>query len=267
MKSMKLIGRGPGKVLLFPGLLGTRDAFDDMLRYADLDAFQYAVAEYRGYGQARGEVGLLTLREVVIDAVRLVDYLGWSRFAVAGHSLGALVAQMLAIALPNRVNAIVSIAGLSAKGASPDAEKVAFMQSLADSRERREALVRTGTAVRYTDAVARKIVAETWDDIDGHALASYALDASRTDVHSDVQALDAPILALVGEHDPNCTEVAARDTTLRWYRRATLEVLRGAGHYPMFETPAATVSAIEGFLDSVAVDVAGRASKQSVAQA
>ncbi|AIO36994.1 alpha/beta hydrolase fold family protein [Burkholderia cenocepacia] len=267
MKSMKLIGRGPRKVLLFPGLLGTRDGFDDMLGYADLETFQYVVVEYRGYGQARGAVGLLTLREIVIDAVRLVDYLGWSRFAVAGHSLGALVAQMLAIALPNRVNAIVSIAGLSAKGASPDTEKVAFMQTMADSREAREALVRTGTACRYTDAVARKIVRATWDDIDGRALASYALDASRTDVHADVQALDMPILVLVGEHDPNCTEVAARDTTLRWYRRSTLEILHGAGHYPMFETPTATVSAIESFLKSMAPDAAGRTSEQSVAQA
>lgn len=61
MKSFKLISHGPNKVLLFPGLIGTRDAFDDMLRYADLDTFQYAVAEYRGYGNARAEAGLLTL--------------------------------------------------------------------------------------------------------------------------------------------------------------------------------------------------------------
>ncbi|WP_242665976.1 alpha/beta fold hydrolase [Paraburkholderia ginsengiterrae] len=253
---MKLVGRGRNKVLLFPGLLGTRDAFDDMLRYADLDAFQYAIAEYRGYGEARGEVGLLTLREVVIDAVRLIEYLGWSRFAVAGHSLGALVAQMLAAALPNRVNAIISIAGLSAKGAGSDPERVAFMQSLADSRERREALVRMGTAGRYSVATARKIVASTWGEIDGRALASYALDASRTDIHAEVQSLDAKMLVLIGENDPNCTEAAARETTLRWYRHVALEVLRGAGHYPTFETPAATISAIERFVDPSSANAA-----------
>lgn len=248
MKSMKLVGHGPKKVLLFPGLLGTRDAFDEMLRYADLDAFQYAVVEYRGYGHARSDVGLLTLREAVIDAVRLVEYLGWARAAVGGHSLGALVAQMLAVALPNRVNAIVSIAGLSANGASTDPERMAFMQSLACSRERREALVRAGTAGRYAEVVARQVVASTWDAIDGRALASYALDASRTDIHEEVRKLDTPVLVLIGERDPNCTEGVARATTLRWYRHAMLEVLRGAGHYPTFETPAATLSAIEHFV-------------------
>lgn len=245
MKSFKLIGHGPRKVLLFPGLLGTRDAFDDMLRYADLDAFQYAIVEYRGYGHARNEPGLFTLREVVIDAVRLVDFLGWTRLAVAGHSLGALAAQILAVALPHRVDAIVSIAGLSAKGASADPQRLRFMEGVAYSREQREVLVRGGTDGRYTSGFARALVGSTWDEIDGEALASYALDASRTDIRAQVEALDTPILVLVGEYDSACSEAAAHETTLQWYRRATLQVLLGAGHYPMVEAPARTLCALE----------------------
>lgn len=258
MKSFKLIGRGPNKILLFPGLLGTRDAFDEMLRYADLDAFQYAVFEYRGYGQARGEPGLFTLREAVIDAVRVVDFLGWTKLTVAGHSVGALAAQMLAVALPNRVEAIVSIAGLSAKGASADPERQRFMQELAHSREKREALVKSGTAGRYTAGVVRVFAAATWDEIDGEALARYAHDASHTDIQRQVGVLDAPILVLVGEHDRNCSEAAARDTTLRWYRNATLEVLRGTGHYPMVEAPAVTLSVLEQYVASVRAGTSGQ---------
>jgi pimeloyl-ACP methyl ester carboxylesterase len=260
MKSFKLIGRGPRKVLLFPGLLGTRDAFDNMLRYADLDTFQYAVAEYRGYGQSTNKAGLFTLREVVIDAVRLVEFLGWNRFAVAGHSLGALAAQMLAVALPHRIDAIVSIAGTSAKGASTDPQQLAFMQELAHSRAKREALVHGGTGARYASGFARALVASTWDEIDGAALASYALDASRTDIHAQAETLDTPILVLVGEHDPNCSEAAARETTLRWYRHASLQVLRGAGHYPMFEAPAATLSELERYIGPAAAGASDQAS-------
>jgi pimeloyl-ACP methyl ester carboxylesterase len=249
MTTFKLIGRGPSKVLLFPGLLGTRDAFDDMLRYADLDAFQYVVFEYRGYGQARDEAGLFTLREAVIDAVRVVEFLGWTKLAAVGHSLGALVAQMLAVAFPNRIEAIVSIAGLSAKGASADPERRCFMQELAHSLEKREALVKLGTAGRYTRGVTRALAASTWHEIDGNALASYAHDASQTDIHQQVGSLEAPIL--VGEHDPNCSEAVARDTTLRWYRHAALQILRDAGHYPLFETAAATLSALEQHVASV----------------
>jgi pimeloyl-ACP methyl ester carboxylesterase len=263
MKSFKLIGHGPRKVLLFPGLLGTRDAFDDMLRYADLNTFQYAIVEYRGYGHSRNEPGLFTLREVVIDAVRLVEFLGWSRLAVAGHSLGALAAQMLAVALPHRVDAIVSIAGLSAKGASSDPQRQRFMQELARSREKREALVHGGTGSRYASGFSRALVASTWDDIDGDALASYALDAGRTDIHVQVESLETPILVLVGEYDPNCSEAAARETTLRWCRCATLQVLSGAGHYPMIEAPARTLTALEHYVAAGHARTSGQAAGEA----
>ncbi|GAA4356358.1 alpha/beta hydrolase [Variovorax defluvii] len=245
MKSFKLIGRGPNKVILFPGLLGTRDAFDEMLAYADLDRFQYAVGEYRGYGESRGEPGLYTLREVVVDAVRLVDYLGWPTFAAAGHSLGGLAAQMLAIALPQRVCAIVLIAGLAASGASRDPGRRQWLQELADSRQRREELVALGAGGLCAPAMARAVVDRSWGRIDGRALVSYAADAAQTDVHEQVRELPAPLLAIVGEKDSNCSAAAARETTLAWYRQATLEVLPGVGHYPPLEAPVATVALLE----------------------
>ena len=248
MKSFKLIGTGPRKVMLLPGLLGTRDAFDEMLRWADLEAFQYVVVEYRGYGQMRHEPGLRTLREVVIDATRLADFLGWTSFAVAGHSLGALAAQMLALALPRRVDAIVSIAGMSARGGSRDAARLALLREAAISPERRADLVAAGTARRYTDAFARAVVNSTWTAIDGEAFLSYALDANHTDIHAQVEGSEMPIHVLIGEHDAVNSEAVARDTTLKWYRRATLQVLAGAGHYPMLETPPVTTAALESFL-------------------
>lgn len=251
MKSFKLVGRGPNKVILLPGLLGTRDAFDEMLAYADLDRFQYAVGEYRGYGESRTEPGLHNLREVVVDAVRLVDYLGWSTFSVAGHSLGALVAQMLAIALPQRVCAIVLIAGLAASGASRDPGRRQWMQELANSRQRREELVAVGAGGLFTPAMARAVVERTWNLIDGQALASYAADASQTDVHAQVQDIAAPVLAIVGENDSSCSASAAQETTLRWYRQASLEVVPGVGHYPPIEAPVATIALLERHVGAV----------------
>jgi pimeloyl-ACP methyl ester carboxylesterase len=255
MKSYKLVGSGPRKVLLFPGLLGTRDAFDDMLHYADTERFQYASVEYRGYGAARNEPGLLTLREIVLDAVRLVEFLGWTEVSLGGHSLGALVAQMVAVAMPRRVKAIVSIAGIGATGGSADSQRQAFMRAAAASAEQRAALVRSGTAARYSAAVERIMVASSFDRIAPAAFASYALDGSRTDISGQVRDIPARVLALVGEHDPNCTEQLARDTTLVLYRDARVQILAGAGHYPQIETPLQTITALEHFVDeTVGVD-------------
>jgi pimeloyl-ACP methyl ester carboxylesterase len=248
MKSYKLIGQGPQKVLLFPGLLGTQDAFDAMLQYADLERFQYAVAEYRGYGASKNLPGLYTLREVVIDACKLVEFLGWQHFAVGGHSIGALAAQMVAIAMPKRVTSIVSIAGLSAKGGSRDPQRVAFLNTAAHSAEHREQMVAGGTANRYGRGFAQAQVSATFDRIDPAAFASYAKDASQTDVSEEARALSMPILALVGQFDPACGEQAARATTASIYRTASVEVIPGAGHYPHCEAPAATVTLVENFI-------------------
>jgi pimeloyl-ACP methyl ester carboxylesterase len=248
MKSYKLIGAGPHKVLLFPGLLGTRDAFDDMLKFADLERFQYAVADYRGYGALINMEGLFTLREAVIDAYRLVEFLGWQTFAVGGHSMGALAAQMLAVALPNRVSAIVSIAGLSAKGAPADPARASLLNEAATSEERRAQIVTRGTASRYSPVFARALVAATFDQIRPAAFASYAVDAGSTDISGAVKGMALPVLALVGEFDPACTEQAARETTAKLYQTVSVEIVQGASHYPIYEAPLATLTAVERFL-------------------
>jgi len=50
-----------------------------------------------GFGSARFEPGP-TLSAVSSEAVRVMDYLGWSKSHVMGSPLGALAAQMIAIA-------------------------------------------------------------------------------------------------------------------------------------------------------------------------
>ena len=149
--------KGKKKVLLLPGLMGTLDALDAMLKYADLDSFQYAVVDYRGYGSSKNISGLFTLREAVIDACKLIEYLGWRQFSVGGHSLGALVAQMLAVAMPHWTSAIVMIAGLSAKGAKSDPEREALLRRAAESVEARSQIVTGGTKARYSHVFARTL--------------------------------------------------------------------------------------------------------------
>ncbi len=248
MRSYKLVGHGPQKALFFPGLLGTQDAFDDALRYADRGRFQYAVVDYRGYGASRSVAGLYTLREAVTDACRLVEFLGWQRFAVGGHSMGALTAQMVAIAMPRRATSIVSIAGVSAKGAKPEARRAALLEDAADDPASRERLVAAGTDHRYTEGFARGLVAATFGQIAPDAFVSYARDAARTDVSADARLLTLPVLALVGQFDPACGEQAARENIASVYVDTSIEVIQGAGHYPQVEAPAATLAVIEKFL-------------------
>jgi pimeloyl-ACP methyl ester carboxylesterase len=122
------------------------------------------------------------------------------------------------------------------------------MQAAANSPEKRESIVTSGTANRYSTAFAHAVVVASLDKINPTAFASYANDAGRTDVSEEVKKLSVPILALVGEHDATCSERAARETTEKLYQRAEIQVIAGAGHYPIYETPVLTINAIERFI-------------------
>jgi pimeloyl-ACP methyl ester carboxylesterase len=247
MNNFKLVGAGPRKILLLPGLLGTRDAFDAMLAYADTATYQYACFEYRGYGEALHEAGACTLDEALGDIGAAVAQLDWGRFTVAGHSIGALLAQMLALQMPQHAQALVSLAGMSARGGARDPQRQQMLARAAIDEAQRRRMVDAGTGGHYGPGFASAVVQSTWHAIRPDAFAGYASDAARIDISAQVDGSGLPLLALVGEFDPVNTAALARETTLRWYRNARLDVLPGAGHYLMLEAPAACVSAIEAF--------------------
>jgi pimeloyl-ACP methyl ester carboxylesterase len=247
MNSFKLVGAGPKKFLFFPGLLGTQDAFDDALHYADLVNGQYAVMNYRGYGSMINAPGRRNLGEIVTDAYRLIDYLGWSDITLVGHSVGALAAQMTAIALPARTKAVISLAGLSLAGGGGDATRLQRIRDAATDPEKRVAMVHGGTAGQYTPSFSRKVALATWDQISPDAFASYGSDGVHTSIAPPEGKFDVPILVVVGELDPGNNVAAANATTMKFYNNAKLEVLNGVGHYPMVEAPAKVMSLIDTF--------------------
>src|SRR5258706_430063 len=236
MNAFKLIGRGGRKVLMLSGLLGDRRAFDRALAYADLDQFQYAVMDYRGFGGSAGEAGLHTVQEASMDAVYLSEYLDWRSFSVLGHSLGALVAQIVALAKPRSVRHIVSVAGLSAGGLRADASRRQLLDAAAESIEARMTMVNAGTASRYSRAACRAIASATLGSTRPEAFRGLVNSAVLSDVSAQVRGFPTPISVLVGSADPGASAEAAKSTTLAWYPNAALTVLHG-GHYLPDEAP------------------------------
>jgi pimeloyl-ACP methyl ester carboxylesterase len=242
-------GYGNEKVLILPGLLGGSHAFDAMLQFAPLDRYQYVVNEYRGFGAAKAEPGLFTFREVVTDVVRLLDFLGWTKVHLVGHSVGALVAQMIAVAAPMRITSIVSLAGTTAAGVAKSPERLALMTAAASDAAARSALINAGTGARYSTGFVKWLSQRSEGNCSVTAFVKYAEDAMSTNIESQVEGSDVPFLAVVGRHDPGNTE-AATATTRRLYTHATLEVI-DAGHYPMIECPAWTMAVVERFHDRI----------------
>lgn len=84
--------------LLAPRLTG--------LRIVALDLAGHGHSDHRPVGAG------YTLADYVFDVLRVAEQLGWARFSLLGHSLGAIISVILAGSMPERVKRLALIDGV-----------------------------------------------------------------------------------------------------------------------------------------------------------
>jgi 3-oxoadipate enol-lactonase len=103
-------GEGPPVVLLH-GLGGTANTWHGLMQA--LKQHHHVVAvDLRGHGRSDGK-GKFTVEQWAHDVRGLIRHLELSGVTLVGHSLGTLVAQYLAQAEPELVDALVLVGGIS----------------------------------------------------------------------------------------------------------------------------------------------------------
>jgi len=241
-------GSGPVKVLVLHGWFGDHAVWSPTFPFLDEKAFTYVFPDYRGYGASRALKGAYTIAEIAGDALGLADRLGWDRFSLVGHSMGGMAAQRLAIDAAGRVQALVGVTPVPASGVPLPPELEGVFASVVSSDEAGRGVLQASLGGRYTPAVQDFILRHARATSTPEAFAAYFTAFSKTNFASEAAGLKAPALILVGEHDQGVSEEFVLATFPGMYPQAVLEILPGAGHYPMLETPLHLVSRIEGFL-------------------
>ncbi|MFD9905243.1 alpha/beta fold hydrolase [Streptomyces sp. NPDC059063] len=243
-----LVGEGPHKVIAVHGWFGDRSTFAPMLADLDAGAFQYAVVDLRGYGEAKDAVGAYTTSEGAADVLDLADLLGWERFSLVGHSMGGSVAQRVVAAAPHRVRRLVGVSPVPASGLSLSPEQWDLFASAAHDPDSRRAIIDVTTGGVCPAAWLDRMVARSLAVSDAKAARAWLDSWSGEDFHDRVQGSSVPALAVTGELDPALSADVMRATWMTWFTRAELVELRAAGHYAMDETPLALIRAVEDFL-------------------
>lgn len=140
-------------------------------------AARYTVVAFdnRGIGRSRILDGRLTIEDMAADALALLDALGLERVHVAGHSMGGVIAQALALSAPARVR---SLAFLCTFARGQDGAKMTLPMLVTAMRlrigtraMRRNAFLGLIMPERYLRQVDRAELAGVLHPLFGHDLA------------------------------------------------------------------------------------------------
>lgn len=255
-------GAGGRPLLLVHGFTGSRRDFDMALGPLAALGWHVVAPELRGHGsssQPEGEAAY-SFEEFATDVLTLADALGFDRFTLLGHSMGGMVAQVLALRAPERLEGLVLMD--TAPGAVPglDLELVESAGQLAlaegmdavadlmadapllDSEPYRRAVEADPSYGERGDR-QRRAAAPAMFAAMGRSLATAA---DRTE---QLASLRVPTLVLVGDADEPFLEGSRRMAEA--IPGARLAVLPHAGHSPQFEAHAAWWEALSGFLASL----------------
>ncbi|ARZ65992.1 alpha/beta hydrolase [Streptomyces albireticuli] len=241
-------GTGPVHALLLHNWFGDRTSYDPLRAHLNGDAFSYAFLDCRGYGEAKELDGAFTMEEVAADAFAVADHLGWETFSVVGHSMGGKAAQLMLLEAPERVTSVIGISPVAASGFPLDAEGRKLFTGAAENPGNRGAIIEHTSGGRYDKAWLDTMVSHSVERSSATAFRAYLDSWSGDDFHERVRGNPAPVLLVVGAHDPALGAEAMQATWLQWYPNAELEVLQDAGHYAPEEAPEALAAVVERFL-------------------
>ena len=213
------IGHGAHPVIALHGWFGHAGGWGPFTQQLNTQDFSYVFMDQRGYGGMRRSGGPYTVEQIAQDALALADRLGWQRFSAIGVPFDEQGWQLF-----------------SAAGSDVQA---------------RRAIIDFTTGNRLTGTWLDAMAASTQTNSDDEAVAGYLQSWAKTSFVDKIQGQQLPVLVLPGEHDPALGEAACRATWMQHYPNAQLEVVRNAGHYPMYETPIILATTIEKFLCGV----------------
>jgi pimeloyl-ACP methyl ester carboxylesterase len=242
------VGSGDHRVLAMHGWFGSARGWGHLPDYLNTADFTYVFTDLRGYGSRMGEPGRYTMAEAAADAIELADDLGWDRFSLLGHSMSGVAIQHVLLQAPDRVRRLVGVAPVPASGLPLGESEWALFSGAAASPDKRAAIVSFATGNRLPPAFVAAIVRHSLGNSDQAAFAGYLESWARADIVARVKGAEVPVKVITGEHDPSQPAEFMEQAWLQVYPNSELEVLRGAGHYPMFETPVVLAAAIEEFL-------------------
>jgi len=254
------------RMLCVHGWLDNANSFLPMMPY--LPAFDLVAVDLPGHGYSDALPCAYTLHEMSYQLTRIIQALGWPDCHVLGHSLGACIAPLLAVANRHVVTSLTLIEASGPLSETAEQLPARMVRSLQDrlaperhaSRllsSREEAVASRMKAAKMLLPSARLIVDRQLEhDEQGYrwrfdprwrmASAQYQTEEQ---VRAVLSAVECPVLTVIADdgylHDRPTTE-----QRLNCLRKRTTVTLPGHHHLHM-DTPEPVATAVNRFLGTL----------------
>lgn len=218
------------------------------------EAAQLVFIDLRGQGNSDTvALATCTLEQMADDVAAVCSRLGLDEPIVFGHSAGGFVALHLALRHPGLAAGLIlcdtapTLSQLPDDSPPPGLEQRAPESAVEVARAMFSGDFSAERIHAFRDLVMPYYAAPGHQDVPGRImpLSRIAADvaahffaelAPRYDIRDQLQAVDIPVLVLVGEFDWVCPPVYSRVLAGR-IPSACLEVIDAAGHFPFSEEP------------------------------
>lgn len=242
---------GPWITVLHGGLVDMSSMSDLASRLAN--HARVLTLDLRGYGRTIANNDDVSLTASARDVEEVLDHVGADSTVVVGFSVGGMIAQLLALAIGDRVTGLV----LMSTGC-----RVTFAQAEAFNR-RAQRIEHHGLGAERDEHVRRafspqwvtrnpddfQAYADRVVDNDPHVVAATFRAIAKFDVAEQMAQVTAPALLVAGELDAGFGPTAAQQTA-RHLQQATVRVIPGAGHTLHLEQPQVVSAHIQDFVDA-----------------
>ncbi|WP_217569790.1 alpha/beta fold hydrolase [Mesorhizobium sp. GbtcB19] len=221
------------------------------------DRFDIVAIDMLGHGASPLPPENAGLSDFADQAIRLLDHLGLDRVAVVGHSMGALVAQEIALRAPSRISSLVSLNAVFRRPpelSQAVRERAAALGGPGDPSAIAATIARWfGNPIPPALAGAATTAHAALESVDAEGYArTYRLFAGADTAHADRLAdLAAPALFMTGSEDRNSTP-AMSAAMARLAPAGQCLVLAGEKHMMTIASPQKVTQRITAFLDQVA---------------
>lgn len=254
------------KVLALHGWQDNAATFDRLAPL--LPGYHVVAMDFAGHGLSdwRAAGARYHSLDHVDDVLAVADQLGWERFRLLGHSMGAGMSVLLAGALPERIEQIALIDGLGPYAGAPEQAAEILREALLEWRDYEPRAERVFASIDeavnarrrgftpLSEAAARILCTRSLKEVPGGY--SWTMDRrvrhhsplrlSEAQIRAFLENIPAPVLLLLAANGfPGAAGIFAP----RWesVRHGQLQTLAGGHHLHLDDNPEAVAAAIRDF--------------------